>query len=548
MAEAVTASVQASFPDARIQFILAPDFATTNNVVSMLIGLDNCRASVEAGSALLFAECDVLLSDGIMQEVSSFANQNVAVVSPFTAGMDGTVVSLDASAVTEVIPPRRQSSRFPLDAHFKTVNVYLFDWQSWSSRIPRLLRWQIDEVGTFDYYENAIGMIVYALQNQLHAHIIPEISWHEIDDLNDLRVAKEKVFPGHDIAEVLGTHGGWWDLPYIDFAYLRNMHFPPDSVFAQIAEALPALLQNYGSSQARVDEKLAWLLNVDEANLVALPGLSTIYPQLTSRLDSKTTWVPHQTFGEYHSRLPNSSRYADLEWRRVLETEVVESLVLVNPNNPTGVLIPIPNIIQAARDFSDTTFIVDESFISFTKFSSLISLPSLPENLLVLRSMSKELGLPGMRLGFAYSANRALIDRIRSSQPVWALNSIAEFAVTLLLKYRKEYRDSIDVFWEDKREMEQLLSGATGVRVVPDVEGSFLLVELDNHVFPLNIVAELGRRRFLVKDLTKRIGDSDKGATLRLAVRPKRDVKLLLDALDAIREDFLRCPKPGREP
>ena len=537
MAETVTASVTTSFPDSRIRFVLAPDYASTNNVVSMLIGLDECRTHIEAGSALLFAECDVLLVDGIMQQVSSSTNKrNVAVVSPFAAGMDGTVVSLDGSAVTEVIPPRRQSARFSLDAYFKTVNVYLFEWQSWSSRIPRLLNWQIDEVGTSDYYENAIGMIVYALQDELEAHIIPEISWHEIDDLNDLRVAKEKVFPGHDVSEVLSTHGGWWDLPYIDFAYLRNMHFPPESFFAQIAEALPALLQNYGSSQRRVDEKLSWLLNVDEANLVALPGLSTIYPQLTSSLDSETTWVPRQTFGEYHSRLPNSSRYADLEWRRILETEVVNAIVLVNPNNPTGFLIPVAEILQATRDFPNTTFIVDESFISFTESPSLILSPLLPENLLVLRSMSKELGLPGIRLGFAYSTNRTLINQIRSYQPVWAFNSIAEFSITLLLKYRKEYRHSFDAFWEDKREMERLLSAASGVRVVPHVEGSFLLVELDSKVFPRNVLTELGKHRFLVKDLTERIGNSSRATTLRLAVRPRQDVRLLLDTLDSIRK------------
>ena len=534
MAGLVTGRIRTDFPDAQIEFVTAHDFSTTNNVVSMLIGLTTCRQSATPGDGLIFAECDVLLGDGTLSDVVALEYPNVAVVSPFAAGMDGTVVSLAGSTVSEIIPPRLQSARFPLEDFYKTVNVYLFNWQSWASRLPQLLRWQIEEVGTSDYYENALGMIVYALQNEMYAHVIPQLSWHEIDDLNDLRVAQEKIFPGHDVGSVMRTHGGWWDLPYLDFAYLRNMHFPPANVFSQISQALPALLQNYGSSQQRVDEKLSWLLNVDSANLVALPGLSVIYPQLSAMLDNERTWIPEQTFGEYLHRFPRASRYADSAWATLLTNGDVNNLVLVNPNNPTGALISTEEVLLAARNHPATRFFVDESFISFTREPSLLSIEHLPPNILLARSMSKELGMPGLRLGFVYSTNTDLIQKIRSAQPVWALNSIAEFAITLLLKFRKEYQQSLEHFWDDKAKMLRLLSAEPGVRVLDNVEGSFLLVNLEHSLYP-DLLNALGGHRILVKDLSARFVNESAVSTIRLAVRPSSDVELLIDALRNIR-------------
>ena len=534
MAELVTARIRTSFPDAEIEFVTAHDFTTTNNVVSMLIGLTTCRQSAELGEGLIFAECDVLLGDETLSDVVALGYQNVAVVSPFAAGMDGTVVSLAGSTVAEIIPPRLQSARFPLEDFYKTVNVYLFNWQSWASRLPQLLRWQIEEVGTSDYYENALGMIVYALQNEMHAHVIPQLAWHEIDDLNDLRIAQEKLFPGHDVDSVMETHGGWWDLPYLDFAYLRNMHFPPANLFAQMSQALPALLQNYGSSQQRVDEKLSWLLNVESANLVALPGLSALYPQLSAMLDDERTWIPVQTFGEYLHRFPRASRYADSAWADLLTSGDVRNLVLVNPNNPTGSLIATEDVLVAARNHPAIRLFVDESFISFTREPSLLSVEDLPPNILLARSMSKELGMPGLRLGFVYSTNTDFIQQIRSGQPVWALNSIAEFAITLLLKFRKEYQESLDSFWTDKAAMHRLLAAEPGIRVVDNVEGSFLLVSLENRLYP-DVLSNLGKQRILVKNLSERFGNEREVTTLRLAVRPTADVQSLLDALENIR-------------
>ncbi len=534
MGEQVRDHVLKLFPSSSVDFVTAEDFSTTNNVVSMHLGLSTCRTKCQENSTLIFAECDVLLEDGIFEDLIKNKNRNVAVVSQFSSGMDGTVVALRGESISEIIPPRLQTSRFALNDFFKTVNVYKFDWLSWSRRLPRLLEWQIDEIGTSDYYENSIGMVVYSLQSALHAHVIPNLAWHEIDDLNDLRIAEEKLFPGHDVPSVLGSHGGWWDLPYLDFAYLRNMHFPPPAFYAQISDNIPALLQNYGSSQTRVDEKLSWLLNVDAKKLIALPGLSAIYPQLSPYFDNSSTWIPSQTFGEYAHRFPNASRYPDDAWHEVLDKDGVKTVVIVNPNNPTGYLTGSEEILEAAHQSKNVLFIVDESFIAFTTVVSLLQSHKLPENILLLRSLSKEIGMPGLRLGFAYAEDLDLIHRLRALQPVWALNSVAEFATTLLLKFRKEFLNSFDAFLSDRVLMEACLKCEAGVSVKSNVEGPFLLANFARTVYP-DLTNALGRYRILVKDLTDRFSRSEDEYTLRLAVRPPADVDCLVQALRNVR-------------
>jgi histidinol-phosphate/aromatic aminotransferase/cobyric acid decarboxylase-like protein/CTP:molybdopterin cytidylyltransferase MocA len=534
MAEVVVDFVESLPVKARIRYINAPDYATTNNVVSMLLGLQSCTQSYQTHESLLFAECDVVIDDAEFRRIAGDGDDNIAVVSPYEIGMDGTVVTVDGGFVTDVIPPRRQGTTFCLDDHFKTVNVYRFDERVWRYRLPRLLDWQISEVGASDYYENSIGMIVYAIQSELRAHIIPSDSWHEIDDLNDLRIANEKLFLGHDVNAVLATHGGWWDLPYLDFAYLRNMHFPPEAMVAQIKDALPGLLQNYGSSQSRVDEKLSWLLGVDAENLIALPGLSVIYPQMKSEYNSPFTWIPEESFGEYRSRLPKASVYVDADWARVIVENDVETLVIVNPNNPTGHLTPIQDIVAAAESRPDVRFVVDESFIFFTDEPSLTTHRRLPRNILLLRSMSKEIGMPGVRLGFAYSTDAELTHRIRSNQPVWALNSIAEFITTLMLKYQKEFSESFNHFKSDHQSMQARLREEPGILVQDGVYGCFLLAETSDDLYP-EVGPALARHGILVKDVTGRVAGSEGSTILRLAVRPDSDIDRLVAALRAAR-------------
>ena len=78
--------------------------------------------------------------------------------------------------------------------------------------------------------------------------------------------------------------------------------------------------------------------------------------------------------------------------------------------------------------------IVDESFIDFAgdPVPSLLPFADRFSNLLIVRSMSKHCGVPGLRLGYCYSGNLYLLNRLRRFIPTWNLNTLAQYFLSLL--------------------------------------------------------------------------------------------------------------------
>ena len=112
-----------------------------------------------------------------------------------------------------------------------------------------------------------------------------------------------------------------------------------------------------------------------------------------------------------------------------------ETVVIINPNNPDGGLIPHAELVRFLRRVHATVgqVIVDESFSHFateaTPGTAAGLVTEFPE-LIVVNSLSKNYGIAGLRLGYAVmSAQRAKALRDRS---LWNLNALAEWFTGLL--------------------------------------------------------------------------------------------------------------------
>ena len=77
-------------------------------------------------------------------------------------------------------------------------------------------------------------------------------------------------------------------------------------------------------------------------------------------------------------------------------------MVIVNPNNPSGSTLPTEFIYQLAADAPEKMFVIDESFLAFSEQPSMIGLlEEAPlDNVAILTSLGKGLGVPGLRLGY----------------------------------------------------------------------------------------------------------------------------------------------------
>ncbi len=115
----------------------------------------------------------------------------------------------------------------------------------------------------------------------------------------------------------------------------------------------------------------------------------------------------------------------------VAESDVV---VLINPNNPTGVRFDAEQLLLWHRDLAERGgwLVIDEAFIDTTPAQSLCH-DSSSAGLIVLRSLGKFFGLAGARVGFV-CAEPQLLARLNSLLGPWTINAAARYAVTLALQ------------------------------------------------------------------------------------------------------------------
>ncbi len=194
-------------------------------------------------------------------------------------------------------------------------------------------------------------------------------------------------------------------------------------------------------------EAAAAFVGVNVCNIVPGNGSSEII-----RLFAETTLeegdlaiIPFPTFGEYE----NQSRLFGAEIHRTnlgpngqvdIDDSVLldaQAFFLCNPNNPTGSLLPKSKIIDLVKrcERCETFLLVDEAFIELSDpEQSVVCMAPEMEYLVVMRSLTKSFGVPGLRLGFGVS-NDLLTDVMNRARLPWSISSIASAAGVELFKH-----------------------------------------------------------------------------------------------------------------
>lgn len=518
--------------DTRLQFINNPRYDETNNIVSLSIGLEHLQLQDD----LILVECDLLFEPHLLRRLLKPDAGNIALVDHYRTGMDGTVVSVSGGVVRQVFPPHVQGPDFQYGDKYKTLNIYRFKRDFCVNTLAPLIKVYANQVDSNSYYELVLGMLPDVPEQRIAAEVVEGEEWAEVDDPNDLAVARFQFEPDQR-AEILDrTFGGQWGFDVLDFSFMRNSYFPPEGMVAAIRHALPALIGRYGTTQQVLNEKLGWFLGCDPQRLQTLHGGTQAFPILRDLFSGRTVCVPVPTFGEYR-RFDDALHYEDAPGIDLAAlaraTDEADVIVIVNPNNPTGTTLPTSEIYALAAQHPAKTFLVDESFSGFNVEPSIeLALEREPlSNVHVLVSLSKVLGVPGLRIGYVYSHDADFIDEVGRRLPIWNMNSIAEYFLELVLKFRPELAASFEQTVRDREELRETMCTLPGIAQVYPSGGDFLLVRLDapsaaGHRLRRLLLAEEGIE---VKDVSHRLPDDS--AYLRIAVRKPDENQVLVDAL-----------------
>ena len=521
-------------------FVENPIYDKTNNIYSLYLAKDYMR---EQDTLLL--ESDIIMEDAVLNKLVKHPYPDLAIVDKYESWMDGTVVTIDEENRIQRFIPNSRFRYEEIPDYYKTVNIYKFS-QTFSEHmyVPFLEAYSV-ALGNNEYYEQVLRVITMLDNSTLRALPLEGEQWYEIDDVQDLDIA-ESIFTDKQYDLLTSRYGGYWRYPHmLDFCYLVNPYFPNQRLRDELAASFDRLLTEYPSGQ-RVNNLLAAKdFGVKQDYIMVGNGAAELIKALTSQMLGKVGIV-RPTFEEYPNRLmpeqvvvftPSKKdfRYTADDLMAYFAEKQIWSLVLINPDNPTGNYIPYADCLRLAEwcQQKDIVLVLDESFIDFsTEHPTFLCNEVLEkfDHLVIVKSISKSYGVPGLRLGVLATSNHSLMMNIRSEVSIWNINSFGEFFLQIFGKYEKSYMQAMDAFREERERFVKQLNEITWLRVLPS-EANYVLCEVKDKYTPRELAVKLLKDfNILIKDCTSKCG----GNYIRLAVRDLEDNNMLVFALNSL--------------
>jgi histidinol-phosphate aminotransferase len=325
----------------------------------------------------------------------------------------------------------------------------------------------------------------------------------------------------------------------LDFSVCSNPFMPPPGVRKTLDTT--AIEQYPDSETTDLRHKLAPKLGVTAGNIMAANGSVELIRliALTYFGQEDSVLILEPTFGEYEvacqivgAEVVKQRGKAEDNFAPRLEetTDLIKQrrprgIFICNPNNPTGKYLSRQQIEGILEANSDGLLILDEVYIAFVEKSwpsiDLIS----QGNVVILRSMTKDYALAGLRLGYAL-AGPEIIDNLRRVRPPWNVNILAQKAGAIAL-------EDIVYLERSKRKVREAKQFLTNELCRLD----FQLLPSDAHFFLMRVGNAKKFRTALLKHgiLVRDCASFGLPEYIRIAPRTMPDCRKLIAAIKTVK-------------
>lgn len=537
--------ISKNYPTWPIVFVENPVFDKTNNIYSLWLA----RGFMAEEDTLLL-ESDLIFEDSVLQAAVNSEYKDCALVSKYETWMDGTMVRIDDDNNIVNFIPKKAFKYSDTEFYYKTVNIYKFSKGFIVNHYLPFLEAYIRVLGENEYYEQVLRVITLIDNAGIKAKTITGMHWYEIDDVQDLRIA-EAIFaePEERLEKIQHSFGGYWRYPcLIDFCYLVNPYFPKSKMIDEMKANFEPLLRDYPSGMGINSLLASKYFSIKHDYVVVGNGAAELIKSLIGRLEGKLG-VIYPTFEEYPNRLDDKQlvkfypsntdfSYSAEDVIDYFTENKVDNLLIINPDNPSGNLIPKVGLDKLAlwSEANGIRLIIDESFVDFADSAAETTLLkngwlAKHPHACVMKSISKSYGVPGLRLGVLASADKDLIDFVRKDVGIWNINSFAEFYMQICGKYEKDYARSCEKFRTEREIFKKELESITYLRVIPSQANYFLCEITDkytSHELTLKLFTDFN---ILIKDCSSKKGFPSDRQYVRIAIRDRKDNHKLLTSL-----------------
>jgi histidinol-phosphate/aromatic aminotransferase/cobyric acid decarboxylase-like protein len=334
--------------------------------------------------------------------------------------------------------------------------------------------------------------------------------------------------------------------PYATKLFL--MHFHREIIRPR---KLRALLELYPSQNRVIAAKLGDVLELNPDSIFVGNGAAEIIQAILHRFTREKILVNVPTFSPYYEftrpdtqivynvlRKEDNFRFNPAAYLELVRRERPDTVVLINPNNPDGGYIPYPTIRGMLEELrSVPSVIVDESFIHFAcegnsfLYRSLANQVCRLPNLTVVKSMSKDFGVAGIRAGYAVMAP----DRVRAllgNGFLWNSSGLAEYFFDLYSRpdFQAQYERERIRFIRNSRRFFGALAKIDGLHVYPSY-ANFALAELRGGLSADELVCRLLIRRGIYTRTCDDKKGLETGKFVRIAARNRPENAYIIRSL-----------------
>lgn len=236
-------------------------------------------------------------------------------------------------------------------------------------------------------------------------------------------------------------------------------HFNHKHLFSYLSEQMLCIASYPEPTPASLELRLAESLNISADNILVSNGATEAIYIIAQAFCHHTPIIPQPTFSEYgqasamhHRPLAHTQEAPAIHW-------------ICNPNNPTGTVIKKEELLGSIKPRD--IYVIDQSYAPY--YDGELLTPSdviSRDNIILLHSMTKEYGIPGLRLGYAIS-NKSIIERLRQFRMPWSVNALAIRAGHYLLDHNDEYEIPVCMLNEERKRMTAELTSTGMIDVHP---------------------------------------------------------------------------------
>ena len=315
------------------------------------------------------------------------------------------------------------------------------------------------------------------------------------------------------------------------------------------------LLEFYPSQNRVIAESLSSAIGIHPDNIFIGNGAIEIIQTVIQRYTKSKIVINIPTFSSYYefinddvevvyNKLLKENNYElDIDaYIKLVKKERPDTVVLINPNNPNGGYMDSEKVHHLLRELRDVkNFILDESFIHFAYENEYYDLKTASNlvykfpNLILVKSMSKDFGIAGIRAGYAVMNSRRVQELLLNGF-LWNSNGLSEYFFRLYTRdeFLKEYEQVRVKYIKETQEFIKQLKQTPKIKVYPSM-ANFALIEILNGEssddFVFNMLINHG---IYLRTCSDKIGLN--GEFVRLASRTKEENKYIIECFNTIKK------------